>query len=106
MTVSPLLLLWSSNALSHGPKEEVMFRGSYLFTLVLVLLYIGIATVQDAPAEGKKAEKAAKAIKTIRPPPVPPPAITLEPKAIEILKAACSRLAAAKAMAFTVVLSY
>ena len=83
-----------------------MFRGSYRFTLVLVLLYIGIATVQEAPAAAKKPAKAAKAAKTPSPPSVPPPAITLEPKAIEILKAACSRLAAAKAMAFTVVLSY
>ena len=71
-----------------------------------MLLYIGIATVQDAPAEAKKPAKAAKAAKTLSPPSVPPPAITLEPKAIDILKAACSRLAAAKSMAFTTVLSY
>jgi hypothetical protein len=37
---------------------------------------------------------------------VPPPAFTLEPKAIDILKAACTRLAAAKSMAFTAVVSY
>lgn len=80
-----------------------MFRGSYRFTLVLVLLYIGVATVQDAPA---KAKKPAQAAKTSSPPPVPPPAVTLEPKALEILKAACNRLAAAKSMAFTTVLSY
>jgi hypothetical protein len=37
---------------------------------------------------------------------VPPPDFTLEPKAMDILKAACSRLAAAKAMTFTAVVSY
>jgi hypothetical protein len=83
-----------------------MFRDSYLFTLVLVLLCVGIAAAQDAPAKAKKPQKATKAAKTLSSPPVPPPALTLEPKALDILKAACSRLAAAKSMAFTAVLSY
>jgi hypothetical protein len=68
-----------------------------------VFLAATIAVVQEAPAEAKKPAKAAKASS---PPPVPPPAVSLEPKALEILKAACSRLAAAKAMTFTSVLSY
>jgi hypothetical protein len=83
-----------------------MIRGFYLFTLVSVLLSVGIAAAQDAPAKAKKPQKATKAAKAPSPPPVPPPAVTLEPKALEILKAACSRLAAAKAMTFTTVLSY
>ncbi len=83
-----------------------MFRGFYLFALVVALLFVGSATAQDALAKAEKPAKAAKAAKTPSPPTVPPPAITLEPKAIDILKAACSRLAAAKSMAFTVVLSY
>ena len=83
-----------------------MFRGSYRFTLVAVLLFLGISTTQAAPAKAEKPRKAAKAAKTLSPPTVPPPAITLEPKAIDILKAACSRLAAAKSMAFTTLLSY
>jgi hypothetical protein len=37
---------------------------------------------------------------------VPPPDFTLEPKAIDILKAACNRLAAAKSMTFTAIVSY
>ena len=73
-----------------------MFRGSYRFTLVAVLLSLGIAAAQAAPAKAEKPQKATKAAKTPSPPTVPPPAITLEPKAIDILKAACSRLAAAK----------
>ena len=83
-----------------------MFRGSYRFTLVAVLLSIGIAATQAAPAKAEKPRKATKAAKTPSPPPVPPPDFTLEPKAIDILKAACSRLAAAKSMAFTAVVSY
>ncbi len=37
---------------------------------------------------------------------LPAPAPVLEPKAIEILKAACARLAAAHSMSFTAVISY
>lgn len=83
-----------------------MFRGSYRFTLVAVLLSLDIAATQDALAKAEKPAKAAKAAKTPSPRPVPPPDITLEPKALDILKAACSRLAAPKSMAFTTVLSY
>ena len=83
-----------------------MFRGSYRFTLVLVLLSLGLAATQAAPAKAKKPAKVAKAAKTPSPPPVPPPDFTLEPKAMDILKAACSRLAAAKSLTFTAVVSY
>src|SRR5215207_6299455 len=76
-----------------------------LFTLA-VFLAATTAHAQDAPAKAKKPQKAAKVAKTPSPPPVPSPALTLEPKAIDILKAACSRLAAAKSMAFTAVVSY
>ena len=39
--------------------------------------------------------------------PAPPPVqMTIEPKAIEILKAACDRLAAARSMSFTAVVTY
>jgi hypothetical protein len=71
-----------------------------------VLLSLGLAATQAAPAKAEKPRQAAKAAKTLSPPSVPPPAITLEPKAIDILKAACSRLAATKSLAFTTVLSY
>jgi hypothetical protein len=83
-----------------------MMRVFYLFALVAMLLYVGSAAAQDAPAKAKKPAKMAKAAKTPSPPPVPPPDFTLEPKAIDILKAACTRLAAAKSMAFTAVVSY
>jgi hypothetical protein len=74
--------------------------------ILLLTLTVFLATTNASAQEAAKAKKPAKAAKTSSPPPVPPPAVTLEPKALDILKAACSRLAAAKAMAFTVVLSY
>jgi hypothetical protein len=83
-----------------------MMRGFYLFALVLMLLYGGNAAAQDAPAKAKKPAKTAKEAKMPGPPSLPPPDFTLEPKAIDIMKAACSRLAAAKSMTFTAVVSY
>jgi hypothetical protein len=76
-----------------------------LFTLT-VFLAITNAGAQESSLKAKKPAKAAKAAKTPSPPPVPSPDFTLEPKAMDILKAACSRLAAAKSMTFTAVVSY
>ncbi|MBI3797842.1 MAG: DUF2092 domain-containing protein [Deltaproteobacteria bacterium] len=73
-----------------------------LFTLGVLVVATG-AVAQDAPPKAKKPSPAAK---VPSPPPVLAPDFTLEPKAIDILKAACSRLAAAKSMAFTAVVSY
>jgi hypothetical protein len=83
-----------------------MVKSFYLFALASMLLYVGSAAAQDAAPKTKKPQQAAKAAKTSSPPPIPPPDFTLEPKAVDILKAACSRLAAAKSMAFTAVVSY
>jgi hypothetical protein len=58
------------------------------------------------PPKAKKASQASQAAKAPSTPPVAPADLTLEPKAIEILKAASSRLAAAKSMTFTAVISY
>jgi hypothetical protein len=83
-----------------------MMRYKSCCWILLLTLTVFLATTNASAQEAAKAKKATKAAKTLSPPTVPPPAVTLEPKALEILKAACSRLAAAKAMAFTVVLSY
>jgi len=77
-----------------------------LLLALTVFLATTSANAQDAPAKAKQPAKGVKAAKTPSPPPVPPPDFTLEPKAIDILKAACNRLAAAKSMAFTAVVSY
>src|SRR5215470_15816653 len=78
----------------------------HILIVLSVLFGVTAASAQDVPAKAQKPAKAAKVAKTPSPPPVPPPDFTLEPKAIDILKAACSRLAAAKSMAFTAVVSY
>jgi hypothetical protein len=82
------------------------FSGWILLFALTVFMIAASASAQEAPAKAQKPPKAAKAAKTPSPPPAPPPDFTLEPKAVEILKAACSRLAAAKSMTFTAVVSY
>jgi len=73
---------------------------------LIACVIVSRVSAEDAPAKAEKPKQEAKAAKTPSPPPVPPPEFTLEPKAIDILKAACSRLAAAKSMTFTAVVSY
>jgi hypothetical protein len=80
-------------------------RGWTLLLAVGVLLAAVSANAQSAqPA--KKSPKAAKSAKAPSEAVLPAADFTLEPKAIDLLKAAGSRLAAAKSMAFTAVLSY
>ena len=59
----------------------------------------GAQTAPQPPKASKHAKAPKEAAKT-------PPAPALEPKAIDLLKAASSRLAAARSMAFTAVVSY
>jgi hypothetical protein len=70
----------------------------------IVVLLLAAADAQQPQQE--KPPEAAKTAEAPSPPPVPPVDFTLEPKAIDILKAACSRLAAAKSLAFTAVVFY
>ena len=73
------------------------------------LLAIGVlfATVSMGQQTAAPAKPAAKTIKPApKKPAAPAVQLGLEPKAIEILKAASARLAAAKSMAFTAVVSY
>src|SRR5215468_1926899 len=63
---------------------------------IALLLVAAVTEAQAAPPKRTKASKTA----------VPAAQLTLEPKAIDILKAASSRLAAAKSMRFTAVVSY
>jgi len=57
-------------------------------------------------AAGGEAQQPAKATKAATKPAAPSAKMVLEPRAIEILKASSARLAAAKSMAFTAVVSY
>jgi hypothetical protein len=70
--------------------------------LVALSVFLAMPVNAQTPPTASKASKHAKASV----PSLPPPAPVLEPKAIEILKAACARLAAAHSMSFTAVISY
>src|SRR4051794_3284132 len=82
------------------------FSGWLVLLTLTVFLAATTAHAEGAQPKAKTPTKAAKIAQTPSPAPVPPPAVTLEPKALEILKAACSRLAAAKSLVFTAVVSY
>jgi len=72
-----------------------------------LLLAIGIVLAAGVNAQsGQPAPKAAKMGKAPKKSAAPAVQLGLEPKAVEILKAASARLAAAKSMAFTAVVSY
>ncbi len=74
-------------------------RGWTLLVALGVLLAAAGAGAQEAPKAAKRAKAASKAAVTA-------PEPVLDPKAIDILKAASSRLAAARSMRFTAVISY
>jgi hypothetical protein len=71
--------------------------------LLLLTLTLLTAVVYGGDAQPQSQTQATAAPNA---PALPEPALGLEPKAIELLKAACSRLAAASTMSFTTVVSY
>ena len=86
---------WSGAVLTRRPVRGWM-----------LLVTLGVFLAASANAQ-QPASKPAKSSKSAKPPSKGgAPALVLEPKAIDILKAACARLAAAKSMAFTAVVSY
>ena len=70
------------------------------------LLMIGALLVTGASAQGAQSAPAAKTAKPAAKPAPNTIEAVIEPKAIELLKAASSRLAAAKSMKFTATVSY
>jgi hypothetical protein len=86
----------SPRAVSIGCRS----RGWTLALVVAVLLAgVGVPSAQGASHPAKRAKSPRKAA-------APAPEPVLEPKAIEVLKAASNRLAAARTMRFTAVISY
>jgi len=82
-------------------------RRSLTSALAVALTLIAFLTASgyaQQPQKASKASKPAKKTKTKAAPPEVPP--QLEPKAMDILKAACDRLAAAHSMRFTAVVTY
>ncbi len=79
----------------------------YKFCARGLLIAVGMALAAGANAQSAQpAPKASKAAKSAKKPSAPAVQAGLEPKAIDILKGASARLAAAKSMAFTAVVSY
>ena len=74
-----------------------------LLALALVVLLAASGYAQQQAKQAPKASKAAKSQSKEAPPPVK---LELEPKAIDLIKEACSRLAAARSMSFTAVVTY
>ena len=84
-----------------------MIKGKCLgLVLLLSLTLIVFLVASGSGAETKQAQKASKQAKSQSKEAPPPVQLTIEPKAVEILKAASSRLAAAGTMSFTAVVSY
>jgi hypothetical protein len=79
----------------------------YKFCGRALLLAVGMSLAAGANAQSAQpAPKAPKAAKSAKKPSAPAIQAGLEPKAIDILKGASARLATAKSMAFTAVVSY
>jgi hypothetical protein len=74
--------------------------------MLLGLALVVSFTSTGFAVEAKQQSKASKAVKTQKMQEAPPVRMTLEPKAMEIIKTACSRLAAARSMSFTAVVTY
>ena len=76
-------------------------------TLLLALALVAfLAASGHAQQQTKQAPKVAKPAKAQTKEAPPPVRLELEPKAIDLLKEACSRLAAARSMSFTAVVTY
>jgi hypothetical protein len=82
-------------------KNNPLGRG-LLIALALVVFFAASGEAQQA----KQAPKASKAVKSQTKEVPPAVQMTLEPKAMDLLKEACSRLAAARTMSFTAVVTY
>jgi hypothetical protein len=76
-------------------------------TLLLVIIFsVFLAATADAKQTKQTSKSTIPAKKKVTKETAPPIQLTLEPKAMEILKAACDKLAAAKSMIFTAVVTY
>jgi hypothetical protein len=82
-------------------KNTRFFARGLSLALAVGLAAAAAMAQTPAPAPQKKKSAPAKG-----PTPAPPPAPPMEPKAVEILKAACDKLAEAKSMSFTAVGAY
>jgi len=84
-----------------------MIKNQLLGRTLLLTLALGVfLTTSGYAQQTKQAPKASKPAKSASKEAPPAVRLGLEPKAIDILKEACSRLAAARTMSFTAVVTY
>ena len=81
-------------------------NNSFVRSLMLALLLVAFLAAGGNAGETNQASTTSKPIKKNVKESPPIVQMTLEPKAINLLKAACNRLAAARTMSFTAVVSY
>ena len=94
-----------SRVWSGEPLESNSRRWIQVFALGVLLVAAG-ARAEDAPPAPQPTPRASKRSKASAKAAQPAPVPVLDPKAIDILKAASARLAAAHSMRFTAVVSY
>src|SRR5208282_960256 len=101
----------------HDPmiaaRKALRFRSSSFVATIRYkstgrVLLVALSVLLTAPANAQTPQAARKASRPAKASvqALPAPAPVLEPKAVEILKAACAKLAAAHSMSFTAVISY
>jgi hypothetical protein len=76
------------------------------WSLLLALAAVALLSTGVNAAETKQSPKSSKASKSMSKETPPPVQMVLEPKAMDIIKATSSRLASARTMSFTAVVSY
>jgi hypothetical protein len=96
------------NHLLHFPWVTGLTRQSSIWRMLVVALAITIFFCVSVNAQQTKqaSKSTVPAKKKVVKEKAPPVKLTIEPKAMEILKAACDRLATAKSMSFTAVVTY
>ena len=92
----------------HFPWVTGLTRQSSIWRMLVVALAITIFFCVSVNAQQTKqaSKSTVPAKKKVVKEKAPPVKLTIEPKAMEILKAACDRLATAKSMSFTAVVTY
>ena len=90
--------------LHGGMMHRILALGRLLVGALALVVFLAASGNAQQPAKAPKAPKPAKSQSKVEAP--PEVQLVIEPKAIDILKASCSRLAAARTMRFTAVVSY
>jgi hypothetical protein len=96
-----------SRALRSGSSLlAVIIRSKLIGCALLLTLGVLLTATADAQESQSAPLQASKHVKTSSKPAAPAAEVSLEPKALAILKTACDRLAAAHSMQFTAVVTY